>query len=72
MQSDLQHSAGSRGENTKRHLQLGDGFIQVGMFVELLPQSTQNAVRLGDMLGRWVVLSCGGVFFGRLGTHGFT
>ncbi len=33
----LEHPACLGGENTERHLQLGDGFIQVGVFVELLP-----------------------------------
>jgi hypothetical protein len=62
-QSDLQHSAGSRGQNTERQLELGDGFIQVGMFVELLPQPTQNAMRLGNVLDRYVVLDGDSLFF---------
>jgi hypothetical protein len=29
-------------------------------------------MRLGNVLDRWVVFGCSGVFFGRLGAHGIT
>src|ERR1017187_9968717 len=42
------------------------------MLIELLPQSAQNAVRFGNVLDRFVVLSWGRFFFWRLEAHGIT
>jgi len=49
---DLQHSAALDGQNAKRGLQLGDGLFQVGMPVELLPQSAEDAMGFGDVFDR--------------------
>ena len=35
--SGLQHAPGPGGQDAERQLQFGDGFLQLGMAVELLP-----------------------------------
>lgn len=52
----LQHAAGFHGKHAERRLQLDDGFGQLGMFADSLPQSFEQFVGTRNMLHHGGVL----------------